>query len=85
MDSEKYPLRAQQQRMLEVLQDRIKEARSGDDWRYQAILTPNQVGAIGEEIGLDDELDAVEMFHRLWSEGYFVATGMDQRFKVSLG
>jgi hypothetical protein len=70
--SEKYPLQAAQRKMLEAVQGKIEEARGSDPWRYEARLSVDQVGTIGEEIGLE-ELDAVEMFHRLWQEEFFVA------------
>ncbi len=70
--------------MLKAVQSKIKEARGGERWRYEALLSVDQVGDIGEEIGMD-EFDAVEMFHRLWREGYFEATGMQQSVTVSLG
>ncbi len=84
VDSERYPLRGQQQRMLKAVRSKIEEARRGEHWRYEAFLSADQVGAMGEEIGMD-ELDAVEMFHRLWREGYFEATGMEQSVTVGLG
>jgi hypothetical protein len=82
--SEKYPLQAAQRKMLEAVQGKIEEARGSDPWRYEARLSVDQVGTIGEEIGLE-ELDAVEMFHRLWQEEFFVAAGMDQRATLGLG
>jgi hypothetical protein len=57
--SEKYPLQAAQRKMLEAVQGKIEEARGSDPWRYEARLSVDQVGTIGEEIGLE-ELDAVE-------------------------
>jgi hypothetical protein len=82
--SKKYPLQAAQRKMLEAVQEKIEEARGSDPWRYKARLSVDQVGTIGEEIGLE-ELDAVEMFHRLWQEEFFVAAGKDQRATVGLG
>ena len=77
MAREKYPLQAAQRRMLEVVQGKVEAARRADHWRYRAIISIYEVGALGEEIGLD-EFDAVEMFRRLWREGYFEATGIDR-------
>lgn len=84
MASEKYPLQAAQRRMLEALQGKIEEARSDDPWRYKALISVDQVGGLVEDTELD-ELDAVEMFRRLWRESYFEATGVDKGVTVGLG